>query len=123
MAEKEEKQVLGKKAEAITAEYFITNGFKILEKNYRFGKNEIDIIAEKEDLIVFIEVKSKNEYSDINPELLITAKKQKSIFLVANYYVEKNKLEKRRFRFDVVFIYFKSANYEIKHFPDALLFL
>jgi putative endonuclease len=84
--------------------------------------HEIDIIASQDKLILFVEVRSKNNRSRINPEETITAQKQKSIFRVANYYVNLKKLKDIDYRFDVIFIYFKEDGYDVKHFENALMF-
>jgi putative endonuclease len=113
---------IGDRAEQSVQEYLIKSGFKIIEKNFRLEHNEIDIIASKDKLIVFVEVRSKSANSRINPEETITAQKQKSIFKVANYYINKNKLKDVDFRFDIIFVYYTGGGYDIQHFEDALMY-
>jgi putative endonuclease len=122
MNPKDDRHALGQKGEALVRDYLIGNGYEILEKNYKYGKNEIDIICKIENIIVFVEVRSRGEHSTMNLEYSITAKKQKSIFLVANHYVDTKKIKNVDFRFDVVFVHFEREEDPIEHFKNALMF-
>ena len=62
--------------------------YKILERNYTFGKYEIDIIAKKEDEVVFVEVKSRNENAICSPESAVGKEKIKHILLCASGYIK-----------------------------------
>ena len=85
------KKDFGKRGEDIACSFLADNGFDILKKNYRFSRfGEIDLIAKKESLIIFVEVKSRRTghfggalYS-INKRKQITIKKVAQQFLVAN---------------------------------------
>ena len=55
-----EKQILGKLGEDIAADYLEKNGYKIINRNIHLSKNELDIIAEDSDYIVFVEVKTRS---------------------------------------------------------------
>ena len=74
----EEKHILGKKGETIAKEYLLEKSYSIVEKNWRYVKAEIDLIAQKEDVIVFVEVKtrSSNNYGD--PESFVSDRATKN---------------------------------------------
>ena len=118
--DKKNSKEKGSKSEHIAVDFLVKKGYMILEKNFRCSKKEIDIIAKKGNVISFIEVKSKNENVDFNLDYSITASKQKSIFDVANYYVEKNNLKNTDFSFDVIFVKFIKGEIEIEHFENSL---
>ena len=91
---------------------------EIVYTNFRFNKKEIDIIARKEDLLVFVEVKSKSFWSDENPGDIVTLKKQKFLFKAAEAYMmyHGNDMDTR---FDVVFVIYKDEEIMIEHIKDA----
>ena len=113
----------GSISEDIATNFLVNKGYQILERNYHCSKKEIDIIVKKNNIITFVEVKSKSKKADFNPEYLITAKKQKSIFQVANYYLEKNKIDNCNFSFDVIIVNFTSEGVKIEHYENSLQFL
>lgn len=116
---KKNSKTKGSQSERIAVDFLLEKGYQILEKNFRCSKKEIDIIAKKDNVISFVEVKSKNENVNFNLEYSITASKQKNIFEVANYYVEKNNVIDTEFSFDVIFVKFIKGEIEIEHFENS----
>ncbi|MBD8083072.1 YraN family protein [Chryseobacterium caseinilyticum] len=110
---------LGKEAENLAAEYLLKNEYKILVRNFRFKKNEVDIIAEKDNLIVVVEVKARSTDFFILPQEAVTKGKIKSIVLAANHFMEEfNK--NQEVRFDIISVLpNQKGNLEIEHIPDA----
>mgnify|MGYP004514390645 CR=1 FL=1 len=91
----------GKKAEDLAVEFLQKNGYKILVRNFRFQKAEIDIIAEKDDLIIIVEVKARSTDAFMLPQEAVTKTKIKSIVLAANHYMEESD-KHHEVRFDVI---------------------
>ena len=114
----EEKHILGKKGETIAKDYLLKKSYSIVEKNWRYLKAEIDLIAQKDDFIVFVEVKtrSSNNYGD--PESFVSDKQQKMIINAANEYIMKNDIESEA-RFDIISIIINNKAEDIKHIEDA----
>ena len=110
---------LGKKAEDLAAEYLVKNGYKILVRNFRFQKSEIDIIAEKDHLIVVVEVKARSTDIFILPQEAVTKAKIKSIVLAANHFMEEF-IKNQEVRFDIISVLpDKTGKLEIEHIEDA----
>ncbi|WBV59275.1 YraN family protein [Chryseobacterium camelliae] len=109
----------GKKAEDLAVEYLIKNGYKILVRNFRFQKAEIDIIAEKENLIIITEVKARSTDAFMLPQEAVTKTKIKSIVSAANHYLEEfNK--NQEVRFDIISVLpDEKKNLIIEHIIDA----
>jgi putative endonuclease len=110
-----EHNLSGQKAEEKAALYLKDKGYEILERNYRYRRSEIDIIARKENLIVFVEVKfrSGNSYGD--PEISVNEKKGSQVLIGAeNYLFEKD--WNGEVRFDIISIL---SDRSIEHFEDA----
>lgn len=95
---------LGKYGESLAVSVLIEKGFEIIEKNYRYGHGEIDIIANDKDVLVFVEVKTRKNKEYGEPEEAITYSKQKQLFKVANSYLYEKELTDIDCRFDVVAI-------------------
>jgi len=113
-----ESHNLGQKGEDMAAEYLKKAGFKILFRNWKWGKHEIDIIAEKKDFIIFVEVKTRTDDFQMHPVTAITKEKQKSIIWAAEGYIKKLNIDKES-RFDVITIIKKSDEFEIDHIENA----
>ncbi|MCJ8152871.1 YraN family protein [Chryseobacterium sp. SSA4.19] len=109
----------GKKAEDLAAEFLQKNGYKILVRNFRFQKAEIDIIAEIDNQIVIVEVKARSTDAFISPQEAVTKTKIKSIVSAANHYMEEfNKHQE--VRFDVITVLpDERKNLMIEHIIDA----
>lgn len=77
----------GRRGEQIATEYLRRNGFLIRERNWRNGRYEVDIIAEKWDTIRFVEVKTRRAGSLTPPEAALTASKFRALRRAASYYL------------------------------------
>ena len=81
-----DKQSLGKKGEELAAFYLKSQGYQIIEKNFKKRYGEIDLIALEKDTLVFIEVKTRWSKKFGPPEEAVTPRKLKSIIKTAQYY-------------------------------------
>jgi putative endonuclease len=108
----------GAHGEDLCANYLVEKGFSILTKNYRFGKNEVDIIGKLNDAIVFVEVKYRADDYIMAPWQAVTRKKQRQIIRVANQYLQNGAIELEA-RFDVVSIVQSPLGLRIDHIEDA----
>ena len=110
----------GSKGEEIAAKYLNSKGYDIKKKNFHFGKTgEIDIIAENNGTLVFIEVKSRKNEKYGDPLLSITYGKQKSIRKVAQGYLYVNKIDDMECRFDVITVDLSKNPPEVNHMENA----
>ncbi len=115
------KKILGNLGESLAYDFLVEKGYKILERNYVWRKNEIDIIAEdeKERQIVFIEVKTRNTDYFIQPFEAVDLKKQKAIIKVANAYIRSLNIDLEA-RFDIIsIIQTKDETPSIEHIVGA----
>lgn len=109
----------GHQAEQIACEYLLAQGYVIREKNLRYRNIEIDIVAEKDNWIVFVEVKArKGEYED--PLDAVDRKKQSKMVRGADIYLSNLTLI-YNYRFDIITITGTPKNYQMEHFPDAFM--
>jgi len=113
-----ESHNLGQKGEDLAADHLEKSGYKILFRNWKWGKHEIDIIAENQDFIIFAEVKTRNNDFQMHPASAVTKEKQKSIIWAANGYLQKFNVDKEG-RFDVITIIKTGESYQIDHIEGA----
>ncbi|HLN55672.1 MAG TPA: YraN family protein [Bacteroidales bacterium] len=110
---------LGIKGEEFAADFLKKNGYRILSRNFRFGKYEIDIIAENNEFLVFAEVKTR-AYNPLDPPAnAVTRDKQKAMIWAAEAYIKRYRIDKES-RFDVIIVLQKDENdFSIEHIPYA----
>lgn len=112
---------LGKEGEKIAVDFLIKKGYKILETNYRYLKAEIDIIAQKGQILAAIEVKTRSSDYFQDPQDAVNAKKIKLMVSAIDYYVVQKDVDVE-VRFDIVAILHQKNNIEITHLKDAFLY-
>ncbi len=113
-----ESHNLGQKGEDLAADHLKKGGFKILFRNWKWGKHEIDIIAENKDIVIFVEVKTRADDYQMHPVTAITKEKQRSIILAADGYLQKFNINKEG-RFDVIIIIKTGESFQIDHIEGA----
>jgi len=113
-----ESHELGQNGEDKAAGHLLEKGYKILKRNWKSGKHEIDIIAENDNYIVFTEVKTRSEDYLVNPSEAVTREKQRSIIFAADNYLKRNNIDKES-RFDIITVIKKGNIYKIEHIEDA----
>ena len=112
---------LGKKGEQLAVKYLLENGYTIVEKNYRFQKAEIDIIAQKNNVLAVVEVKTRSTNYFGNPQDFVNPKKIKLLVSAIDNYVVERDLEVE-IRFDIVAIIKEKSTFKIEHLKDAFLY-
>ena len=112
---------LGKEGEKLAVEYLQKNGYLIVEKNYRFLKAEVDIIAKKEGTLAVVEVKTRSTTYFGNPQDFVNPKKIKLLVIAIDDYVTKNDLDVE-IRFDIIAIIKQRSEFVIEHIEDAFLY-
>jgi len=93
---------IGALGEKIAAEYLTRLGYVIRERNFRLREGEIDIIAEKDDFLVFIEVRTRRSLSFGTPEESVTAKKKERLIALTQAYMEDREDLPSSWRIDVM---------------------
>lgn len=109
----------GKFAEEKGAEFYITNGYAIRERNWRKGRIEIDIIAQKNNIIVFVEVKARSG-RDETPLDAVTLDKMKSMARGADAYL-KSITGDYEYRYDIFTLTGDFEDFTIGVYEDAFV--
>lgn len=109
---------LGQRGEDIAVNFLRTNGYTILDRNYRWGKGEIDVVCKKQEMLVVAEVKTRNSMALGAPYLSVTRAKQRQIIKVANHYLLEKNLD-MDVRFDVISIVLNRQLMDLEHIESA----
>lgn len=110
---------IGDRGEQIAARYLEQQGFRILERNFRYERGEIDLVAEEGDELVFVEVKTRRSRSFGDPEESVDEAKEEQIRDTAEGYLVLRGVGERIYRFDIVAVLLEGETPEIHHIRDA----
>lgn len=109
---------LGSKGEQIAVDYLIQKNYSILERNWRYKKAEIDIIALLQGTLAIVEVKTRSTDYFGNPQDFVNPKKIKMLTEAVNEYVISNNLDVE-VRFDIIAIVTQNNKTQIEHLENA----
>ena len=112
---------LGKFGEEQAVEYLQLNGYEILETNWTFQKAEIDIIAQKENTLAIVEVKTRSSIDFGLPQDFVKPKKIQLLVKAVNEYVIQNDMDVE-VRFDIIAIHKEGDDFKIEHLEDAFFY-
>ena len=109
---------IGDIAEGLAQKHLLKLGYKIKETNWYHGHLELDIIAEDNNELVIVEVKSRNGIRYEHPSEAVTNSKIKRIVEAADAYILEKDIDLET-RFDVITVIIIQQKYELEHFKDA----
>ena len=113
-----EHNEFGREGEEMAVAYLLDKGYRILQRNYRYQKAEIDIIAQKGDVLAVVEVRTRSSDRIISIADTITPKKIRHLVNAANAFVRSHGLE-LEVRFDVIAILKNARVSKVEHLKDA----
>ncbi len=113
----------GKKGEDVAVEYLTRKGYRIVSRNFRWRGGEIDIIARKKGILVFVEVRSfSTSAMEINPVETIGPYKIQKLIKTAEFFVETHpEFQNHDLRFDAIGVKFNGKDVKIDHVENAFL--
>lgn len=113
-----DNKVLGFQGEEAAARFLVLRGYNIVERNWRGGLYEIDIIAQKRGVLVFVEVKTRGSEQYGPPEENVDEEKVRHILAAANAYVHIKRID-MALRFDIISVIRDGNVYKVRHFLDV----
>jgi putative endonuclease len=113
-----EHNELGKLGEELAVEFLRKEGYEILETNWTFQKAEIDIIAQKENILAVVEVKTRSSLEFGLPQDFVKPKKIQLLVKAINEYVVSKDLD-FEVRFDIIAVHKEDKSFAIEHLKDA----
>ena len=96
------RHVLGVDGEMAALEFLLDKGYRILEHRYRVGRWEVDLIAERDGVVAFVEVKTRSGMAHGRPAEAVVWRKRQELVMVARAWEDRNRRSDRTLRFDVV---------------------
>ena len=115
----ENNREIGRWGEQKAKKFLKEKGYKILSKNFRVKQGEIDLIVKKENLLVFVEVKTRKNNFFGPPQAAVNFEKQRKIRTIAKIFLLKNNFKSYKKRFDVISIIYDSEKLEIEHYKNT----
>lgn len=117
---KKANKQLGAWGEQLAADYLAGKGYEILARNWRYGRAEADIIAQIQQILVFVEVKTRKNAEFGAPDEGVSARKQQLLYELASEYMHQHAYE-GEIRFDILAITGTAATptVDIQHYADA----
>ena len=109
---------LGNAGEELAVDFLIKQGYEILERNYRFDKAEVDIIAKLHNILAIIEVKTRSTIDFGNPQDFVKPKQIQRLVKAVDEYVTTNQLDVE-VRFDIIAIIREHKDFKIEHLENA----
>ncbi|HEX2977538.1 MAG TPA: YraN family protein [Candidatus Babeliales bacterium] len=117
-SEQNSRKIVGHLGEHAVAQHLLSNNYTIVARNFRKKGGEIDIIAQKKDLIVFVEVKTRTSNYFALSEIIVPSK-QRKIIVTARSYILENKLRDYILRFDLALVHQVGKIFKIEYIENA----
>jgi putative endonuclease len=115
------RQVVGRWGEEAAAQYLVANGYTLLARNVHSAHGEIDIVASKGGLLVFVEVKTRSSHTFAYPEDSVTRRKQAYMLSAAEEYLQAHPESGETWQFDVIAVEgTPGGKAQIEHFENVI---
>lgn len=115
-----ERHVIGRFGEDVAERYLKQKGYKIIGRNFSCRQGELDIIAENNEYLIFVEVKTRSNSLYGKAAEAVNKNKRKHMNKVAKYYLHIQGWEKRFVRFDVIEVYVDRGLARVNHIPQIM---
>ncbi len=110
---------LGRRGEAVAADYLRARGWVLLARNFRAGPKELDLVAERGGTVAFVEVKTRSSTTGGTPLEPIRAPKRRTVEAAARRWIHENGKAGVTYRFDAIAVDMTRGTPRIEHIPDA----
>ncbi|NLX13137.1 MAG: YraN family protein [Phycisphaerales bacterium] len=116
----DDRAVLGRKGERLALRFLRRKGCKLVTRNYRCAGGELDLVLLDDEVVVFVEVKTRTGRTHADPEDAVNLPKRQRIIRAARYFLQQTDSFDRMFRFDIVAITREDdGELAVEHFIDA----
>jgi putative endonuclease len=116
---KDDRCSVGREAEELAAAAMENDGFRIVSRNFRTRRAEIDLVARKKELLVFVEVRSQRGRYLSSAVLTVNPAKRRQILMGAQAYLSMIRTRRLAVRFDVIGVQFHNGGHELQWITDA----
>lgn len=112
---------LGQEAERRALTYFLAQGYCLLEKNFRYRKAEVDLMLQKDNFLVVVEVKARSSHYFGEAETFVSPKKIELLVMAIDHYIQKHELD-LEVRFDIMAYHIEGNQWKQNHLKNAFYF-
>lgn len=112
-------QTLGALGERIAERWLRKHGYRILARRFRYRRRDIDLIAQRDATVAFVEVKARSGTEFGDPVEAVDARKQRSLTRSAHAWIARHGRDGEMYQFDVVGILVDDSRVKVKHIPNA----
>lgn len=113
------RPALGRAGEDVATAFYLRNGFRVLDRNFRCKAGEIDLVVRRGSLVVFCEVKTRSRTAHGVPAEAVDGRKQARLRRLAGHWLAERRPRARDIRFDVIAVEAASNGLRVTHLPDA----
>ncbi len=113
------RRAVGDEAEQLAVEHLEREGYLIRDRNVTCRRGELDVVAEKGEVLAFVEVRMRSTAVWGDPSMTVTHAKQRKVVLAAHEYCQRHRLFARVIRFDVASVVGKGREGQVEHIIDA----
>jgi putative endonuclease len=110
---------LGPRGEEVARRFLETRGWQVVDRNYRMGRKEIDLVARRGEVVAFVEVKARAGAGFGDPLEAITWRKRREIQQVAAAWIDRHGRSGEVYRFDAVAVLVEGGRTRVRHVEDA----
>jgi putative endonuclease len=114
-----ERQARGREAEDLAAAFLVRQGARVLARNHRGARGEVDLVCQDGEVLCFVEVRSRTSEAQGGPEETVGTAKARRVVAAATDWAVRNGGLDRAIRFDVVAVTFGEGAPRVEHFPAA----
>jgi putative endonuclease len=109
----------GLTGERVAERWLLRHGWRVLERRYRSGRRDIDLIAERDGLVAFVEVKARSGTSFGDPVEAVNWKKRNDLVRSASTWIDRHGRSGEHYRFDVIGVLVTGGHVRIRHVENA----
>lgn len=113
------RQRFGELGERIAERWLRRQGWRVVQRRFRNGRRDIDLVVEREGTVAFVEVKARRGELFGGPVEAVNWKKQKELVRSAHVWIDRHGRESESYRFDVVGVLVNGERVRVRHVPNA----
>ena len=113
------RQALGELGERIAERWLRMRGWKVVQRRFRSGHRDIDLVVERDSVVAFVEVKARRGDRFGGPVEAVNWRKQRELSRSARVWVDRHGRRNDAYRFDVIGVLVAGSRVRIRHIPDA----
>jgi putative endonuclease len=113
------RQAFGALGERVAERWLRSKGWKVLQRRFRSGHRDIDLVAEREGMVAFVEVKARRGEAFGDPVEAVHWRKRRELWRSASVWISRHGRPNESYRFDVIAVLVRGAEVRIRHVEDA----